>query len=190
MSDGPHRGLNMRRGWKRLADRAGNAAFDDTERSEALAAALEGDCRTEVPKGFAGRLRHLLDDPQGELFDESVIERLEALRGDTRGRPLAGTLLDCVTQAVHQGLRGTEALTKAASDALRERAASSWRQAEEHCRRTSSAQNAKCASDRIEHAIAVSDMDAIATRCMGLDGDAAMRAPLKKSGIDDGVSLS
>ncbi|MCY4635508.1 MAG: hypothetical protein OXG04_13560 [Acidobacteria bacterium] len=41
LSDGPHRSLNMRRGWKRLAERAANAAFDDNERRDALAGALQ-----------------------------------------------------------------------------------------------------------------------------------------------------
>ena len=180
----------MRRGWKQLAKCARNAVYDDKEISKALAAALEGDWHSEVPTGLAGRLRQVVDAPQGCLFNEPVIEQLEALRGDTRGRPLAGTFLDGVIQEVHQGRRSNEALEKAASDALQERAVSGGRQVEEHCLRTSSAQDARCVRNRIDDAIAAFDMNAIARRCMGWDGGTATRTPLKKSGIDEGVSLS
>lgn len=46
----------MRRGWKRLAERAANAAFDDNERRDALAGALQGDWRDEVAEDLVGRL--------------------------------------------------------------------------------------------------------------------------------------
>ena len=48
MSNGPHRSLNMRRGWRQFAERAGNAAFTDGEHSDALAVALECDWSEEV----------------------------------------------------------------------------------------------------------------------------------------------
>ena len=42
----------------------------------------------------------------------------------------------------------------------------------------------------MDTAIADSDMDAIAIRCIGFDDSEAPRAQLKKTGLDDGVSLS
>ena len=54
----------MRRGWKRLAEPAANAAFDDNERRDALAGALQGDWRDEVAEDLVGRLRDVLDDHQ------------------------------------------------------------------------------------------------------------------------------
>ena len=180
----------MRHGWKRLAERADNAAFDDAERREALAAALEADCRAEVPDGLVKRLRHILDDPQGDLFSDSTIAQLEQSRDKAVGHPLAGTLLDCTIQVVAQGYCGKAALEKAACDALQERAASGQRQVEEHWMRTSTPQRAGGVSDRIAAAIAGSDMTEIGRRCMKSDSAEALQAPLKKTGIDDGVSLS
>ena len=41
----------MRRGWKRLADRAANVAFDEAERRQALAGALAEDAIQVVHEG-------------------------------------------------------------------------------------------------------------------------------------------
>ena len=190
MSDGPHKSLNMRRGWKRLAERAWTDPFNDSERSRALATALENDWAIEVPKDLVARLRDVLDDHQGDLFGEPVIKRLEALRGDASGCPLAATLLDCAAQASHQGCRGEKALETAVREALRDRAESGRRQVQEHCLRAGSERGAERVGNRIEGAIAALDMKNIAKRCIGCDDAVEPRTPLKKTGIDDGVSLS
>ena len=189
VSDGPHRSLNMRPGWKRLAERASNPAFNDRERADALVAALQDDWRVEIPRGFVRNLRNVLNDHQGELLSEPPIDRLEALRRETAGRPLAGMLLDCAVHEVHQGHRGNEALAKAADNALVERAAAGRRQVEEHWLRTPSARSATHVRNRIDGAIAASDVSTIASRCVG-DSDGPPRFPLRKTGIDDGVSLT
>ena len=80
----------MRRGWKRLAKRATNAAFDDAARSEALAGALQEDFRAEMPESVVRHLRHVLDDSQGDLFVESGTERLETLRDEAGGYLVTG----------------------------------------------------------------------------------------------------
>lgn len=180
----------MRRGWKRLAERAANIAFDDRETSDALAQALQGDWDVEVPENFVGHVRDALDDHQGHLFGTSVTEKLEALRHEAAGRPLAGAVLDCAAQAADQGLRSGEALAKAAADALLERAASGRRQVEEHWLRASRTRSAKAVTNRIDGAIALSDMNDIARRCIGRADEGASQAPRRKTGIDDGVSLS
>ena len=179
----------MRRHWKQLARSASNAAWDDRETTETLTGALQGDWRVEVPAGFVGHLCSIIDDRQGGLFGESVIGQLEALRGKTTDSPLPGGVLDCLTQALHEGYRGEEALAKAAGDALLERACSGGRQVEEHWLRESSTQSATLVRNRIDGAIAASDMDAIARRCIGSADEGASRAPRRKTGIDDGVSL-
>ena len=96
-----------------------------------------------------------------------MTERLEALGGQAAGCPLAGAVLDSAARVVDQGYRGDDALTKAAGDALLERAASGRRQVEEYWLRASSARSAGCVRNRIDGAIAASDMDAIARRCIG-----------------------
>ena len=180
----------MRRGWKRLAERSANIAFDDTATSDALAGALQGDWDVEVTENFVGHVRDALDDHQGNLLGDSVTERLEALRGEAAGRPLAGAVLDCAAQAADQGLRGEEALEKATADALLERAASGRRQVEEHWLRASRARNAEGVRNRIDGAIAASDMNDMARRCIGRADGGTSQAPRRKTGIGDGVSLS
>ena len=179
----------MRRGWKRLAERAANVAFDDKEKTEALADALLGDWVNEVPHGFVRKLRTSLDDHQGYLFVESVAEQLETLRGEAAGRPLANAVLDSALHAVEHGHRGSEALSNATADALRERAVSSRRQVEEHWQRASSARKAGYVGSRISDIIAASDVDAIARSCLACTDEGASQAPRKKTGIDHGVPL-
>ena len=179
----------MRRGWKRLAKRAANAAFDDAERGEALARALAEDSRAEVPESFVRHLRRVLDDSHDDIFGDSTIERLEALRADAAHGPLAGVVLDCAIQAVDDGRRGDEALETSVENALLERAASGQRQVEEHLVRESSVRNARVVGQRIEDAIARTEIGDIARRCIGTSNARAPRGPVRKTGIDDGVSL-
>ena len=179
----------MRRHWKRLAKSASNAACDDRETTETLTGALKGDWRAEVPEAFVGHLRNIIDDRQGALFGESAIEQIQALRGKAADSPLAGAVLDCVSQALHEGYRGDEALARAAGDALLERACSVGRQVEEHWLRESSARSATLVRNRIDGAIAAANMSDLAKRCIGCADAAAPRGPTKKTGIDDGVSL-
>ena len=146
------------RHWKRLAKSASNAACDDRETTETLTGALQGDWRAEVPEGFVGHLRNIIADRQGDLFGESAIRHLEALRGGTADSPLAGAVLDCVSQALHEGYRGEEALAKAAGDALLERACGVGRQMEEHWLRESSTRSATFVRNRIDGAIAAANI--------------------------------
>lgn len=180
----------MRRHWKWLAKRASSPACDDQERAEALTGALQRDWNLEVPADLPGRLRDILDDHQGDFLGDSATARLEALRGETAGSPLAGILLDCAAQAIHEGCRGNEALAKATANALQERACSSRRQVEEHWQRESSDRNATLIRDRIDGAIAAADMNTIARRCLDFGNGTSPPTPLRKTGIDDGVSLS
>ncbi len=180
----------MWRHWKRLAKRASNAACDDQERTEALAGALQRDWSLEVPAGLPGRLRDVLDDRQGDLLGDSATERLEVLRRETEDSPLASILLDYTAQALHEGYRGDEALAKATANALRERACSSRRQVEEHWLRESSVRSATLMRNRIDGTIAATDVNAIARDCLGFGNGTSSQAPLRKTGIDDGVSLS
>ena len=179
----------MRRGWRQFAERAGNGAFTDGERSDALAVALTCDWSEEVPDDLIRRVRSVLDQPQGRLFRESTIDTLEQLRNDTSCRPLAGTLVECAMQMVDSGYCGEDALVRVAGNVLRGRAASGMRQIEEHWLRGSSARTAGTVRNRVENAIAGSDMRGIARRCLKNSRTEATRAPLKQTGIDDGVTL-
>ena len=179
----------MRRGWRQFAERAGNAAYTDGERRDALTFALESDWSDEVPDRFIRRMRSLLDQPQGRLFRESTSDMLEQSRNDTSGRPMAGTLLACAMHMVDSGYCGEEALVQAAGNVFRERAASGMRQMEEHLLRGSGARAAGAVRQRVENTIAGLDMTEIARRSVNGSRTEATRAPLRKTEIDDGVPL-
>ena len=48
MSDGPHKSLNMKPGWKKVAERADLAAFEPEQVSEKLMSALQDDWATRM----------------------------------------------------------------------------------------------------------------------------------------------
>ena len=68
MSDGPHRSLEMRRSWKKLAERADNNVSTQEDVREALEMALERDWRLEVPVILYRRVESILHDTQISLF--------------------------------------------------------------------------------------------------------------------------
>ena len=84
MSDGPHRSLNMRRGWKRFAERADKEAFAPEEVCDAIPAALEQDWRAEVSPNLTRQILVILQDNQNSLFGDQRIEKLEVLRKGRR----------------------------------------------------------------------------------------------------------
>jgi len=80
MSDGPYRSLNMRRGWRQLAKRAGNGAYTPDRIRNAVILALAQDWRADVSDALAGRIREIFEGPQDSLFREEKAARLETLR--------------------------------------------------------------------------------------------------------------
>lgn len=188
MSDGPHRSLNMPRGWKRLAKRADNKAYAPEEVRDALPEALEHDWRAEVPDSFCRRVRDILGDNQSSLFGDQRAERLENLRGETAGHALGNTFLDCAIHAAARGRCGDEALREAAGNALTDRAARGARQVEEHYCRESTLHRAAHVRERIETGITQSDIDRIAGRLVGTDKSEGSQ-PARQTDLDDGVRL-
>ena len=190
MSDGPHRSLNMRRGWKQLAKCADNVAFSTEEIRNALSSALADDWREEVPGDICQQLQTILNKGQGFLFSGKKIEWLEALRGERTGYPLCSVLIDCAMYAVFKEHSSDDTLAKVASSALSERAASGARQVEEHYHRKSTQGRAVHVRERIEDNIIQSDIAQLAKRLTGLDRTERRHRPVKKTDINDGVLLS
>ena len=192
MSDGPHRSLNMRRGWKQLAEHADNSAFSVEEVGDTLQEALRQDWLKEVSKGFCQRIQNILNESQGSLpfFSKQKIEQLEFLRGEAAGYPLRSVLLDCTIQAVAEGYSGEEAFEKAICDALAKRKTSGGRQVEEHYWRKSTQGRAARVRQRIEESNTPPDMARFARHLTGPDKAERLHPPVKKTDIDDGVPLS
>src|ERR1700730_3766531 len=102
MSDGPHRSLPMRRGWKRVAESADNHAFGTDEIRDAILPALEEDCRGEISPEFFSSLRRVCADQEASLFKNDVAPSLEALR-NAAGAGLARVVLNYALQQAARG---------------------------------------------------------------------------------------
>ena len=113
MSDGPHKSLNMRRGWKQFAERADKKAYAAEEVCDAMPKALEQDWRAEVPDNLPRQIRAIMGDTQSSLFGDERIEKLEALRSSIAGHPFGSVFLDCAIQTAAQGKTGDEAASEA-----------------------------------------------------------------------------
>jgi hypothetical protein len=121
MSDGPHRSLPMRPGWKRVAEYGDNRAFAPQEVCNAIPAALEEDCRAEMAPRFLDAYCDVFRNQESSLFKDQVAPQLEALRG-LAGLGMGRVVLDHAIQLCESGETGTNAAVKAVADALTDRA--------------------------------------------------------------------
>src|SRR5258706_10470727 len=134
MSDGPHRSLPMRKGWKRVAESADNQAFGTDEIRDAILPALEEDCRGEISPEFFSSLRRVCADQEASLFKNDVAPSLEALR-NAASAGLARAVLNYALQQPALGNGPKDIPERALKCALIDRAAKGARQVEEHfCR--------------------------------------------------------
>ncbi len=189
MSDGPHRSLNMRHGWKKLAERADNSAYAPAEITDAAAPALAQDGKEDVSAELARCVCEVLGGQQDSLFRDEKVMQLEALRRVTAGHGLGQVLIDCAIQAAAKGKSGPAAAVEAAIDALNIWAARCARQVEEHYYRKSTLPRAQNVRARIEEGIRGVSFEGLARQILKLATEPVPRAPSKRSGLDDGVQL-
>lgn len=190
MTDGPHKTLNMRREWKRVAERADRPAFTPDEVCERLVRALQEDWKEEVPQDLLQALWGIVCDPQGKLFDDGQCERLEALRPLATGHPFGSVLLDFAIMALAAGYEGEGALVRAASDTIADVLQRSERQIEEHYLR-------RCERDRVARLLTQLRLAkermgwrSVAATLLGhRDADIPAQNPARSLGLDDGVML-
>ncbi len=187
MSDGPHRSLPMRRGWKRVAESADNQAFGTDEIRDAILPALEEDCRGEISPEFFSGLRRVCADQEASLFKNDVVPSLEALR-NSAGAGLARVVLNYALQQAARGNSAKDIPESALKDALMDRAARGARQVEEHYYRESTTPRANRVRERIEQAIGNADIDSVARRILDPESKSETQAP-RRQGLDDGVKL-
>jgi hypothetical protein len=183
MSDGPHRSLPMRPGWKRVAECGDNHAFAPEEVSNAIIPALEQDCRAEMTPEFLDAFCDLY----GSLFKDQLGPELEALRG-AAGCGIGRIVLDHAIQMSANGETGPEAPVQALANALTDRAARGARQVEEHYCRESNEVRAQNVRARIEQGVGGADVDGLARRVLKRDSGSSA-PPVKQQGLDDGVRL-
>jgi hypothetical protein len=186
MSDGPHKSLPMRRGWKKVAEYAGNVTFASNEVCDAIVTAIEQDWRKDISLGLVGSIQDVLGG--ATLFSEDRIQALEDLRQSVAGGAMGHVLLDHVLYAVSDGKSGDTAFQEAVTRTAIDWSARRARQVEEHYLRKSSTENATIVRSRIEEAVQKASFTALASRLL----DAASRPVprlVKHDGLDDGVPL-
>jgi len=191
MSDGPHRSLPMRQGWRNLAERGDKKAFEPDQVTDAVPEALGDDWRAERCDDLVREMQTLLgDNPQGSLFGQKKEDTVDALKKVSgAGYQLRRLLLDAVAQAVDDGLVGAEAVLEGTTNALGIRCGAGVRQVEEHYLRKSTERRAANVRSRIENGAALSDFRAIARRLLKVDGGSSAPPAKKHDSLDDGVRL-
>jgi len=187
MSDGPHRTLPMRKGWKHLVKRAYRDASSDDDVLEALPQALHDDCREEIPDELLSTLESALgQQKQAHLFEDDLTTSLDDLRGLASGYPLAQSLLDCTIDAADQSSRADLKLVDILARTLAERAVRGARQAEEHYKKEANPARAAGMRSRLDRAISQTSFSNIAA---GILGNKVAQALKHHDGLDDGVPL-
>jgi hypothetical protein len=188
MSDGPHRSLQMRKGWKKLAERGDGKLHTPEQVCEAIPLALGDDWREERCDDFMREAKRvLIGTGQNALFEPSKDDTLEALKKlPGSGYPFRRVLLDSIAQAVDDGHTGEGALVKGTTDALAIRCGAGLRQVEEHYLRTSSERRATHVRIRIEDGTSRADLNAIARQFCKLEKSST---PKTFDGLDEGVSI-
>jgi len=190
MSDGPHRSLPMRPGWKRTAERADTASFESADITAAACRALEQDWRQEMSESCLRRLAEIcVDQQQLSLLGDARIAELAAQRRALDGLgSLGGVVVDCLQEALAGGKSGAEALHEAAGNALNDRLQRNARQIEEHYLRYSKIRGLNM-RQRLSETLGQVSIGDVLNRVLRV-GDRAARRSDKQQGLDDGVTLS
>lgn len=189
MSDGPYRSLPMSPKWKQAAKRAYLLSFSTPEISEALQQALERDCRAELSAGLVRRVTALITGPDTPvLFRDLPTADLNALHRECSSTMEHGLVSNAI-DALQDGLRGQDALQRAAEASVSDRMLAGSRQIEEHIHREASDHRARATRSRLEEAYGGVQMFGVA-RMLLRAPDAPMRTTnVTYSGLDDGVPL-
>ena len=186
MSDGPHRSLPMRRGWKRVAECGDNLAFAAEEIGKAIIPALEQDCREEIDRQFLEGICSIFRDQEQSLFKDHMGPQLETVRQGA-GSGIGRVILEHAIQLAETGGGGIDGLIKATTNALTDRAGRGARQVEEHYDRKSTSPRAQRVRARIEEGIGCASIKELARELLKIEPRPAAARKLKQQGLDDGV---
>lgn len=189
MSDGPHKSLPMRDGWRKLAQRAANTNFEPTEISEAIPVAIKDDWNAEGCDQTVRELRAILeDDRQGALFGQEREDKIGALKDvSAAGFPFRRMLIENITQAAEDGQDAANAVQTGVERALAERIVRGALQVEEHYLR-SGREGAQSIRSRIGQGVANVSLKSLSDQLIN-PGSSSPPLPSKRDGIDDGPPL-
>jgi hypothetical protein len=185
MSDGPHRSLPMRRGWKRVAECGDNRAFAPEEVAEAIIPALEQDCRAEMPEQLLDATWRVFCGREPSLFEVQIVPELEALR-EMAGTGIGRVIVEHAILAAARGKTGKEGLIEAVTNARADRVTKGARHVEEHYLRKSTASRSQRVRARIEEGAGRAAIDGLARRMLKV-GQETYSRPMMRDGLDDGV---
>ncbi len=191
MSDGPHKSLNMKSGWKKVAERADLAAFEPKQVSDKLMSALQDDWAEESCDELVRGIKEIMGDTrQASLLDDNKAGELESARRElSAGHGLKQLVLDSVIQAVETGRDRSDALQQGIQNAVTELAARGARQVEEHYIRKSNEERAINVRSRLNQAIELAPIADFSRRAAGLRSLVPLTKAQKLQTLDDGVSL-
>lgn len=188
MPDGPHRSLPLTPAWKRLSRWAENPANRPEDGLELLKRALESDWHDGSLGQHIADLRKIAAAARS-LSPRDAVRLVEDVRRSAAGSPLALSLLDWFVRLLSRN--GTEgpAMSRAVTDALRDRVARGLRQIEEHALRKCNETRVAEISLRLDQVVNKSDFFQIARDLLERrNGD--HRRPLpKKTGLHHGPPL-
>ena len=186
MSDGPHKSLPMRPGWKKVAEYADNKNFARDQVCDAVEAAVERDWRKDVSRALVSSIREVLGGTT--LFSEDTLRSIEDLRQTVSGSAMGNALLDHLACAIGSGMTGDAALREAVVNTSVDQSARCARSVEEHYLRKSTVENSQDVRQRIEEAIQSTGFDSLADRIVE---PVSRHLPTveRKDGVDDGVEI-
>jgi len=189
MSDGPHKSLPMRDGWRKLAQRAANTNFEPTEISEAIPVAIKDDWNAEGCGQTVRELRTILeDDRQGSLFGRERQDKIDALKDvSAAGFPLRRMIIECVTQAAENGQDAVNAVQIGVERALTERILRGALQVEEHYLRSGD-EAARTIRGRIGLGAASVPIKSLTDQLIN-PSSSSLPPPSKRDSLDDGPPL-
>ena len=186
MSDGPHRSLSMRRGWKTVAECASNFAFADEDVRDAIIRALTNDWKKEMSAHFVASILEMLGGKT--LYGMDNIRSILDLRQTISGGTMGATLLDFLTISIGEGKSGQAALKDAVTHTLIDQSARCARQIEEHYLRKAGMQDARRVRQCIDEAIQTTDFGSLSIELLDR-GSISAHGVRRHDGVDDGVYL-
>ncbi|SCA56746.1 conserved hypothetical protein [Candidatus Terasakiella magnetica] len=189
MSDGPHYSLNMRKAWKRVAEKGDTHACSISEVKDALADALAADFKYENGSESIDKIKDILSNPQGDLLSNNPVEQLEQNRLQFSGHELSERFIDHIQEALLDGNRGEMAVTIGVENALAERSMRYVRSIEEHYLREDSRARSTFLRSRLDQAIRQSSFHEITSELSNSGNSSWKQKSIKKNDIDQGVSF-
>ncbi len=187
MSDGPHRSLGMRRGWRVLAERADVDAYSSDECVAAIPKALLDDWEGEGCGALLPKLVKVVRCPEGLLGDERLA-RLEGLERDASLTVLQRSFVEATRCELEQNEGRDVDLSAVVEDLLTDVCARAAKNIEEHYLRESNQHRAANVRSEIESAFSRTPLKELARSIVRGEGRAFRRVE-KKSDVDDGVDL-